>query len=374
MLVGLVATGFVWQRRRAVRRERQLENLVNERTQALQDAEAQTRVLVESAPLGIGLVTPEGELLSVNPAMAQLTGYTEDELLGSHVIDLYQQPELREDLAQQLLAGVHVRDYGIEIKRKDGSAFRAGLNARVISQRGQDLILALLEDVTEQMQVEQALRESEAAQAEQAAVDAERSRLARDLHDSATQALYSALLFSETEKKLTKAGELQSAGYYQNRVSEVIQQALGEMRLLVFELRPPVLEQEGLVGALRLRLDTVENRSGVEARLYADELPPLPGKVTENLYRITLEALNNGLKHAQAEHVVVRFGFEGEAVTLEVVDDGRGFDPEAARDQGGFGLVSMRERVDRLGGELTIRSVADEGTRVRVVVRTGRNS
>jgi PAS domain S-box-containing protein len=306
--------------------------------------------------------------------MAQLTGYTEDELLSSNVIDLYQQPERREGLAQQLLAGLSVRDYGMEIKRKDGSVFNASLNASVISQRGQDLILALLEDVTEQMLSEQALRESEATAAELTAVDAERSRLARDLHDSTTQALYSALLFSETEKKLAQAGDLQGAGYYQTRVSEVIQQALRELRLLVFELRPPVLEQEGLVGALRLRLDAVENRSGVEARLYADELPPLPGKVTENLYRITLEALNNGLKHAQAEHVVVRFGFEGEAVTLEVVDDGRGFDPEAARDQGGFGLVSMRERVDRLGGELTIRSGPDEGTTVRVVVQMQGNS
>ena len=372
--MGLVIGGLVWQRRSANRREQQLERLVSERTQALQDAEAQTRVLVESAPLGIGLTTLEGEILSVNPAMAQLTGYTDEEMVGSNVIDLYLQPEHRGGLMQQLLAGLPVRDYGIEIKRKDGSVFNASLTASAISQEGQDLILALLEDVTEQMVAEQALREREASEAEQAAVDTERARLARDLHDSATQALYSALLFSETEKKLTQAGDLQSAGYYQTRVSEVIHQALREMRLLVFELRPPVLEQEGLVGALRLRLDTVENRSGVEARLYADELPPLPGRVTENLYRIALETLNNTLKHAQAEQVVVRLGFEGEAVTLEVVDDGRGFDPEAARDQGGFGLVSMRERVDRIGGELTIRSAPGEGTRVRVIVGTRGNS
>jgi len=137
------------------------------------------------------------------------------------------------------------------------------------------------------------------------------------------------------------------------------------MRRLVFELSPPELEREGLVGALRLRLDMVENRSGVEARLHADDLPPLPGKVSEGLYRIALEALNNTLKHAQADTVTIQLGFEGEVVTLAVIDDGQGFDPNAVQN-GGLGLTSMQGRADSLGADLSIDSAPDQGTTVRV--------
>jgi len=83
----------------------------------------------------------------------------------------------------------------------------------------------------------------------------ERTRLARELHDSATQSLYSATLFSEAGKELAQAGDLESAEYYLSRVGEVIHQALRDMRLLVFQLRPPVLDEEGLVGAIQKRLD-----------------------------------------------------------------------------------------------------------------------
>jgi PAS domain S-box-containing protein len=318
--------------------------------------------------LGIGLATLEGEILSVNPTLARLTGFTEHELLGSNVINLYHQPEQRVRLARQLTADAPLRDYGVAIERKDGSVFNASLNATVISQRERHVILTLLEDVTEQMQAERLLRDSEAAAAERAAVNAERGRLARDLHDSTTQALYSAMLFNETEKKLAAAGDLESAAYYRDRVGQVVQQALREMRLLVFELRPPVLEREGLVGALRLRLDTVEHRAGVNARLDVGDLPTLPGNVIENLYRIALEALNNSLKHAGAEQVIVRLWQVGDAIALEVADDGQGFDPTDISDKGGFGLVSVRERVDRLGGELTITSAPGEGTTIRVVL------
>jgi len=196
----------------------------------------------------------------------------------------------------------------------------------------------------------------------------ERTRLARELHDSATQSLYSATLFSEAGKELAEQGDLESAGYYLSRVSEVVYQALKDMRLLVFQLRPPVLEKEGLVEAIRQRLDAVEKRAGMEARLIGDPQLSLPIEVSEELYSITLEALNNVLKHAETDSVNVSVHSDGEILTLEVVDDGRGFDLESVQDGGGMGLGTMPERAARLGGDLTIESVPDQGTSVKVTV------
>jgi signal transduction histidine kinase/ligand-binding sensor domain-containing protein len=203
---------------------------------------------------------------------------------------------------------------------------------------------------------------------EESATLEERTRLARELHDSATQSLYSATLFSEAGKELAEQGDVESAGYYLSRVGEVVQQALKDLRLLIFQLRPPVLEEEGLVGAIQKRLDAVEKRAGMEVRLIGDPLLSLPGEAREELYAITLEALNNVLKHAETDNVTVSIRSDGHIFTLEVADDGKGFDLDNARDGGGMGLGNMQERTTRLGGDLTIESALDQGTRVKVTV------
>ncbi len=203
---------------------------------------------------------------------------------------------------------------------------------------------------------------------EQAAVIEERARLARELHDSVTQSLYSSTFFAEAGRQLAEAGDVAGAAQRLSRIGEIVQQALKEMRLLVYQLRPPVLAQEGLVGALRQRLDTVEKRSGVEARLLVDELVELPTPVEEGFYRIAQEALNNALKHAQATSVTVYLRAEGHGVALEVVDNGQGFDPNILGDTGGLGLVNIKERAKQFNGSLEINSVPGEGTSLKVKV------
>jgi len=205
-------------------------------------------------------------------------------------------------------------------------------------------------------------------QAGEAATLEERTRLARDLHDSATQSLYSATLFSEAGKELAESGDLESVKHYLSRVSEVVHQALKDMRLLVYQLRPLVLEKEGLVGALQGRLDAVEKRAGMEARLFSDQLPPLPDDVSEGLYRIAQEALNNALKHADANFITVNIRNDGANVTLEIVDDGCGFDPQTAESIGGMGLVNMKARTAQLGGHMEIDSTLDNGSNVIVTI------
>jgi signal transduction histidine kinase len=200
------------------------------------------------------------------------------------------------------------------------------------------------------------------------AVLEERTRLARNLHDSATQTLYSLVLLTEGWRRLLGAGGGAQAGDYLGRIGEIAQQALREMRLLIHELRPPMLDQEGLVGAVRKRLDAVEKRVGIEARVVMDDLVELPAALEEELYWITQEALNNALKHAAASNEIVRVNVERTMLVLEIADDGQGFDTEAARDRGGLGLTSMRERARAMGGTLAIESAPGQGTVVRVRV------
>jgi signal transduction histidine kinase len=140
------------------------------------------------------------------------------------------------------------------------------------------------------------------------------------------------------------------------------------MRLLIFELRPPVLEQEGLVAALETRLEAVEERSGLEAELFVHGEGRLPADIEEGLYRIAQEALNNVLRHAHARRVTVHLCQGGESVKLEVTDDGTGFDPASARARGGLGLAGMEERAVRLRGRLTLDSKPGAGTTIRVEV------
>jgi signal transduction histidine kinase len=203
-------------------------------------------------------------------------------------------------------------------------------------------------------------------QARQAGMLEERERLARELHDSVTQSLYSLTMFAAAGSELAVSGDWETVTHQLGRIGETAQQALKEMRLMVHQLRPLALEDEGLAGALRQRLEAVEGRSGVEARLIMDELLELPAEVEEGLYRITQEALNNSLKHAAAVSVTVYLRSGAGRLDLEVVDDGRGFSPGTIAGRGGMGLNSMQERARLMGGSLTVTSAPGEGTRVRV--------
>ncbi len=203
-------------------------------------------------------------------------------------------------------------------------------------------------------------------QAEQLAVMRERQRLARELHDSVTQALYSLTLLAEAARRMAGSGELRQAQEPLYRLNAIAQQALKEMRLLVYELRPLVLKREGLVGALQHRLDAVEGRAGVEARLLVHGEVKLPSEVEEALYRIVQEALNNALKHAAASAVTVTIHAEDQAAEIEVVDDGTGFDPQTANAGGGMGLTTMRERAEKMGARLEVESAPGQGTTVKV--------
>jgi signal transduction histidine kinase len=212
--------------------------------------------------------------------------------------------------------------------------------------------------------------QTHAARVEELAVLEERNRLARELHDSVTQSLYSLTLFTQAACELAEAGNLEGTRHRLARIADTAAQALKEMRLLVYELRPMALTDVGLVNALQHRLDAVEGRADVQVHLLVDEEDDveLPAPIEEELYRIAQEALNNALKHAHAKSVTVRIvaPADGQRLQFEVSDDGCGFDLDAVKDKGGLGLTSIRERADRLGAELSVTSAPGQGTQVRI--------
>ncbi len=217
---------------------------------------------------------------------------------------------------------------------------------------------------------EQVVLATESAVLQQRAQEAttleERERLARELHDAVTQSIYSLTLFAEAGRRLASAGQLERVQEYLTLLGDTAQQAMKQMRLMLYELRPTVLEQVGLVQALRNRLDAVERRAGIDARLEVSEPLRLAPAVEEGLYRICQEALNNALKHASARNVIVRLRHSGDVVTLEVSDDGVGFVHDQQGEPAGLGLNHIRERAARLNAALEIETAPDRGATIRI--------
>jgi signal transduction histidine kinase/ligand-binding sensor protein len=203
-------------------------------------------------------------------------------------------------------------------------------------------------------------------QAEQLAVLEERQRLARELHDSVTQALYSLTLYADAARMAFSAQKWEALERNLQEVRNMSREAMYDMRLLVFELRPFMLETEGLASALRARLAAVEGRSGLKTEVLVEKERRLPIKIEEELYRIAQEALNNVVKHAGATQDQIRLKCDENNLSMQMSDDGKGFEPEAVSKSGGFGLQGIHERVQQLGGTLKIESAPLRGTRLSV--------
>jgi signal transduction histidine kinase len=204
-------------------------------------------------------------------------------------------------------------------------------------------------------------------QTKQRAVINERQRLARELHDSVTQVLYSVILYADATRLALAAKKEAEASENLQELRTLARQAMADMRLLLFRLHPPVLEDEGLVAALQARLEAIEARAGLQIDLRAKGENVLPIAIAEELYKVALEALNNVVKHAKAEQVIVHLLFTEQSCVLTIQDDGVGFDPGAV--QGGLGLRSIAERVQQIGGNLLVESAPGQGTKLQVAVK-----
>jgi signal transduction histidine kinase len=204
----------------------------------------------------------------------------------------------------------------------------------------------------------------------------ERARLARELHDSVTQALFSMTLHARTAQIMLDQEERairDRFGRPLRELGELTRAALAEMRALLFELRPGALSEEGLVAALRKQGAAVSAREGLRVDVQTpDNRVTLDPAGEEHLYRVSQEALHNAVKHARATEVQIRLWTEDDTVLVEVRDDGVGFDV-AAVPPGHLGLRTMAERMAQIGGTVEIVSAPGSGTTVRASYRSRRS-
>ena len=246
-----------------------------------------------------------------------------------------------------------------------------GFRVRVnnLEKRGRELENQVKERTSELVETQNALRQRDLEKA----VTDERGRLARDLHDSVTQSLYSLTLFTEAARHMAEETGNDEIEGYVGQIGTIGLQALKEMRLLVFELRPSALDKEGLAQAIRKRLSAVEGRAGVDAKVFADEFPKLTGEIEQEFFRIAQEALNNSIKHAGASSVTVYLRHKDGLIEMEIIDDGIGFDPDNLTDSGGMGLKNIQERTERIGGTVLIKSKPTEGTSIKISIENSDN-
>jgi signal transduction histidine kinase len=200
------------------------------------------------------------------------------------------------------------------------------------------------------------------AEARDKAALEERQKLARELHDSVSQALYGIALGAKTARTLLDQNPDQASDPL-DYVLSLADAGMAEMRSLIFELRPESLETEGLVAALEKQAAALRARHEIEVEATLCEEPETSLSVKEAVYRIAQEALHNTVKHARASNVEIKMVCTPEQVTLEISDDGLGFDARGDF-PGHLGLRSMRERASSLGGTLEVTSAPGKGTQI----------
>ncbi len=336
----------------------------------LRDSEVRYRYLVQSSPDLVWMTDDEGRLTFVSDQSGSILGWEPEELIGQSFSELAPPEERRGALARfrALRKRPHeVHRTRLKIQSRDGRELAMEITSIGMVQDGEFIgAHGAARDVSERDRLERDLRR----QAVELASSEERSHLARELHDSVTQALFSMTLLSRSIEILLVKDPEQVPGKLAS-LRELQREALAEMRALIFELRPGNVEENGLIQALRTHSAALSGRIGLPVVVEGElvERPSLDCE--EGLYRIAQEALHNVVKHAGAKQVRVEVGRVPDGIHLRVVDDGRGFDPGAVPD-GHLGLAGMQARAERLGGVLTVTSVRDGGTTIDVVVPDGR--
>jgi PAS domain S-box-containing protein len=334
----------------------------------LRESQERYRHLVQNSPDIIWSIGADAKFTFISATVERMTGWTPLELLGEHFGAIVH--DSTRDVAEvDWTAGVSAANPElrgrVNLLHRDGRAIpaefigMASLDAdgRFAGANGS------VRDMTEREDLERDLR----GQAAELAAGEERSHLARELHDSVTQALFSMTLVTRTvEMQLDR--DIDAARQQLATLRDLQREALAEMRALIFELRPGNLEQDGLIHALKTHSSALQARIGLPIVVKGTELQDrLPIEIEEVLYRIAQEALHNVVKHAAAQQVRLELAGDDGGVRLKIVDDGVGFDPAGVSD-GRLGLTGMRARAAKIAGLLDVQSRPGQGTTIEVSV------
>lgn len=350
-----------------------LASTMIERRQAvhgLRQSEARYRSLVEWSPLGIG-VHQGGQLVYVNPACVTIFGArSADDLLGRRILDLMLAEERPDAQARidRILAGENSSLVLRRYVRLDGSVIEAEGKAAPITVNGAPAVQFTLRDVTAENAAQRALRDSQTElrvlSARILAVqETERRRIAHELHDELGQALTAVKINLLAHRRFGNAPD----AALEDENIRIVEGALQQVRHLALALRPSMLDDLGLVPALRWLCEQTASRGGLqvafEPGIPLDRLDP---ELETACFRIVQEALTNVSRHAAASEVRVRLTSHGDKLRLDVRDDGCGFDVNTMRQRamlgGSLGVLGMQERAALIDGHLEIRSAPGQGS------------
>ena len=341
----------------------------------LEESERRLAKIIEASPEAITIASVEdGTFIAVNPAGERLSGYTREEMIGASAVGLgfWPDPGERQRIVADLRRNKPVYGREVRLRRKDGEVRDALLSAALVDVAGRELVLFQAIDITERKDAEKALQEHQELLRELSAHhdsvrEGERAHIAREIHDEMGQALTAlkmdlSVIGIESRKKAPRlAARVQEL---KQRVDGLIQ----TVRNVATALRPAALDL-GILSGIEWLVDEFEKRSGIACRVKVEDGEiDLAEDRSIVLFRILQESLTNISRHANARNVEISLRRDATHVRLDVKDDGRGFDTEAARNKKTFGLLGIRERVIMLQGTLSITSVPGVGTQVSVSI------
>ena len=381
--------------------------------ETIRASEARFRAMFDNTAVGMALMAIDRHVVQVNQAAERITGFSVDELTHMNISDLAHMDDRQVGVAEfQELAEGQRGSYQTEKRyiRKDGSMFwgRVTFTSVMDSDCCPQYVIGMIEDITEQREAREKLAAQEqeyrsqleqrveerthelaetnlrlmdeigqrqraeqalATKAAEEAVIAERTRLARDLHDAVTQTLFSASLIAEVLPDLWRMDEAEAL-----RSTEELRQltrgALAEMRTLLLELRPAALTQARFGDLLKQLTEALIGRARLPIRLIVEGERSLPPEVQVAMYRIAQESLNNVFKYARATQVNVNLMLSPAGAHLEISDNGIGFDTSLLKPTS-LGMRIMRERAEAIQADFEVSSKPGEGTHVSVTWNAG---
>jgi PAS domain S-box-containing protein len=356
--------------RRAVRQRRIAE-------QEKQASEATAKALFEAAAQAIFVVDQSGQIVMVNPATEKMLGYSESELIGQSV-ELLVPEKVREGHVNHREGYFHnpqnrPMGFGLDLqaRKKDGTVFDVEISLSYIGKADETLAVAFMSDISKRKVDEQAIRQQREdlrslAGRLMTAQDDERRRIARDLHDDLSQKLaYLAMDIGKLAGKPTSQEMLDSLRKLQRQAGD----AAETVRYISHQLHPSILDDIGLEAALEQYCEEFEERSGIRTHFLARDVPVLLSReVASSMYHIFQESLRNVSKHSKATEVFVTLEGSDGVLRLNVRDEGVGLPAGPTRNSIGIGIMGMRERAHLVNGNVSIESLAGEGTEVNVTV------